>query len=224
MMRRKFLGNKAGAFPLVEGIIAILLALLLAGSEVAYYSIYKDGYRLDLDSDCLPEELIDLVLEDGCGFETIIYSPDMLLETEEHTRFTEIGYVTGQLFETELIFPENDYTSEPVYIYEYVVTAFNGFDLRLFSLHVRGTFIDTGLVRPPYYDRVMPYADSYASFPFKLIWHINYLDKDHNGSDNQIYAEGQFLNRFTRETVNLWASISYDTTGNCTEATGDIEI
>lgn len=215
-MRRRFLKNRAGAFP----IIAILLMLLLTGSEVAYISIGTGGYRLDLDSDCLPEELIDLMLEDGCSFETIEHPPDILWESEERTRFTEISYVTGQLFETKLTFPENDYTSEPVYIYEYIVTAENRFDMALFSLHVRGTFIATrGLIRD-YFDTVIPYADSHASFPFRLICREDdFLMVAYSG---EIYAEGQFFDRFTRETVNIWANISYVTEGGFHNASGGI--
>lgn len=222
MMRRKFLENRAGAL----GIIAILLAILLAGSEVACFSIGTGGYRLDLDSDCLPEELIDLMLEDGCSFETIEHPSDILWETEGYTKFTEVNRVTGQLFETKLTFPENDYTRSPVYIYEYIVTARNRINWPLFSLHVRGTFIDTGLVRPPpsYFDKVISYADSHVSFPFRIIWRINSLDKDQDNFTGKIYTEGQFFDRFTRETVNIWACISYKKTGGYIDSSGGIRV
>ena len=217
-MRRKLLENRAGAL----GIIAILLAILLAGSEIAYYSISVDGYNLDLDPDCLPEELIDVMMEDGYSFETIIYPSDILWEAKGYTKFTEISYATGQLFETKLTFPENAYTREPVYIYEYIVTARNRINWALFSLHVRGTFIDTGLVRPPYYNRVIPYADSHASFPFRLICREDdFLMVAYSG---EIYAEGQFFNRFTRETVDIWANISYAAEGGFHNASGGIRV
>ena len=220
MMRRNLLENRAGAL----GVIAILLAILLAGSEVAYFSINTDGYRLDLDSDCLPGELIGLMLEDGCSFETIKHPPDMLWEAEGYTRFTEISRVTGQLFETKLTFPENDYTSEPVYIYEYIVTARNRFNWPLFSLHVRGTFINTrGIIRD-YFDKVIPYGDSHASFPFRIIWRVDNSDLDQNHSTGEIYTEGQFFNRITRKNINLWACISYKKMGGYVDKSGGIKI
>ena len=217
-MRRNLLENRAGAL----GIIAILLAILLAGSEVAYISIGTGGYRLDLDY--LPEELMEVIREEGFSFETTEHNRTILWETDKPTRFTEISRVTGQLFETKLTFPENDYTSEPVYIYEYIVTAENRFNWPLFSLHVRGTFIDTrGIIRD-YFDEVIPYADSHASFPFKILWRVDDPDLDQDHSAGEIYTEGQFFGRFTRETATLWACISYRKMGGYIDKSGGIEI
>lgn len=218
-MMRRLLENRVGTL----GIIAILLALLLAGSEVAYISIGTDGYRLDLDNDCLPEELVNLSVKEGVSFETTKHPSDILWEADKPTRLTEVKHVTGQLFETKLTFPENDYARGPVYIYEYIVTARNRFNWPLFSLHVRGTFIDTrGIIRD-YFDEIIPYADSHALFPFRVMWRVNSLDRDHSVNE-LIYAEGQFFNRFTQDTVTLWACISYKKMGGYTDKSGGIEI
>ena len=152
-MKRNFLKNRRGSL----GILSILLAILLIGSEVAYFTIVSNGYSIDLDY--LPDELKEVMKEKGFGYGITSYNETVLWKAEGRTRATDVKYVTGQLYEINLTFPENDCTRYPVYIYEYIVTARNKFNWSLFSLHVRGTFIDAkNFVHPPphYYDTVIP--------------------------------------------------------------------
>jgi len=194
------------------GIFGMLLLALLAGTEVAYFTISSDGYVLTLDY--LPDELKDIMKNDGFSFEMTFMNNSILWENKEKSGLFSIDHISLQSVETKLVFPENNYTDIPVIVCECILSAENRFNRVLFSLNARTTFINRKLVRPPEYDKILSFGDARSRSFYGFRWKTCSPLLEHNAGNVTVTC--QFFDRFTRNYVTLWSSIFYETTGNYT--------